>query len=276
MRREKVATCAANCHGARAEPVDFLASLPDLAYALTWDGRWRLNGMRFVDARVPPSSPFAERGFRTSGVAHVIPALTVADMRVAIAESREEIDAAHHLVRRRYAWRGYEVEMPSRDPQSAGVNETSPHEITFVAANRDVTIGTCTLGLDGPLGLRADGTHSDVIQKVREAGRRVCEITRLAVADSVDSKSVLASLFNLAYLAGKTIHGVTDVFIEVNPRHVVFYSRVLGFVVAAGETFCERVCAPSVLLHVEADALAARLVALAGRALPQPMFAHAA
>ena len=146
-----------------------------------------------------------------------------------------------------------------------------------MAASPDATIGTITLGLDGPLGLRAEGTHRDVVQKVRGAGRCVCELTRLAVADSVDSKPVLASLFNLAYAAAETIHGVTDVFIEVNPRHVAFYSRVLGFVVAAGETFCERVRAPSVLLHVEMEALAARLAALAERALlPPPLLARAA
>ncbi len=52
---------------------------------------------------------------------------------------------------------------------------------------------------------------------------------------------------------------MTDVFIEVNPRHVTYYSRIMGFVVAAGERLCERVCAPSVLLHLEVEALAARL-----------------
>jgi len=206
----------------------------------------------------------------------VIPAVTIADLRVAVAESRDEIEAARSLVVRRYGSRGYRIETPAIDADPASRERTSAREIMFVAANRDATIGTCTLGLDGPLGLRADGTHSDVIQKARAKGRRVCEITRLAVADKVDSKPVLASLFNLAYLAAKTMHGVTDVFIEVNPRHVAFYSRMLGFVVAAGETFCERVRAPSVLLHIEMDTLGARLLALAQRTVPQSPFAQAA
>lgn len=202
--------------------------------------------------------------------------MTVADLRVAVAESPEEIEAAHCLVVQRYGSRGYLIESPAINPDAASRESTSVHEITFVAANRDATIGTCTLGLDGPRGLRADGTHSHVIQKARAKGRRVCEVTRLAVADKVDSRPVLASLFNLAYLAAKTVHGVTDVFIEVNPRHVAFYSRMLGFVVAAGETFCERVRAPSVLLHIEMDALGERLMALAERVLPQAPVAQAA
>ena len=45
----------------------------------------------------------------------------------------------------------------------------------------------------------------------------------------------------------------------MNPRHVSFYSKVLGFVVAAGEKVCERVRAPSVLLRLELDTLEDRL-----------------
>ncbi len=196
-------------------------------------------------------------------------------MRVAVAESPQQIEAARSLVRKRYAWRGYEVDLAD-DHAADSPRERAHHEITFVAANDDATIGTVTLRLDGPIGLRAEETHGEVIQSARLGGRRVCELTRLAVAAKVDSNTVLASLFSLAYGAGRTIHGVTDVFIEVNPRHVAFYSRVLGFVVAAGERICERVRAPSVLLHVEAAALAERLEALVRQAFAQPMLARAA
>ena len=204
-----------------------------------------------------------------------MPAVHDGDMRVSVAESPEEIEAAGGLVRRRYAWRGYDVEAVEEGCTASGQNRAA-QEITFVAAARDAMIGTLTLGLDGPFGLRAEETHSDIIETMRAAGRRVCELTRLALAESVDSKPVLGSLFSLAYSAGFTLHGVTDVFIEVNPRHAGFYSRVLGFVVAAGEGFCERVRAPSVLLHVEVEALASRLEALAWGAFGPPMLARAA
>ena len=198
-----------------------------------------------------------------------------AGLRVAVAESPEDVSAAGRLVRRRYAWRGYDVELAD-EHYATGAWERVNQEITFVAANSDLTVGTLTLGLDGPFGLRAEETHADVIDTVRATGRRVCELTRLALAERVDSKSVLASLFSLAYEAGLNHHGVTDVFIEVNPRHVAFYSRVLGFVVAAGERFCDRVSAPSVLLHAEVEALADRLEALAYRAFAQSILAEAA
>ena len=67
------------------------------------------------------------------------------------------------------------------------------------------------------------------------------------------------------------MHNISDVFIEVNPRHVSFYTRVLGFVVAAGEKVCERVCAPSVLLRLELDALEDRLKRVGLGQLVPPM-----
>ena len=114
------------------------------------------------------------------------------------------------------------------------------------------------------------GGHFNIDQ-FRAAGRKVCELTRLALAESADSKAVLASLFSLAHAVGRTMHDVTDVFIEVNPRHVSFYSRVLGFAVAAGERFCERARAPSVLLQLEIEALEKRLHLLEVAALMQPL-----
>ncbi|HET7033622.1 MAG TPA: long-chain N-acyl amino acid synthase, partial [Casimicrobiaceae bacterium] len=143
------------------------------------------------------------------------------------------------------------------------------------AAAAEGMLGTCTLGFDGPRGLRAEATYGDVIRAARAAGRRVGEITRLAV-DSTDSMTVLASLFNLAYVAGKGIDEVTDVFVEVNPRHVVFYTRLLGFEIAGEERICERAAAPAVLLHAEMNALAERLAELARRALPQASFEQVA
>ncbi len=138
---------------------------------------------------------------------------------------------------------------------------TARRELTFVASDGRATVGTITLGLDGPDGLLAEGTHADVVQMHRVQGRKVCELTRLALAERVDSRAVLAALFSLAYAAGSA-HGITDVFIEVNPRHVGFYTRVLGFNIAASARICERVGAPSVLLWLRTEALEQRLIEL--------------
>ena len=204
----------------------------------------------------------------------MIPAVSVDNWRVGVAGSREELDAAHSLVFRRYSWRGYDVSTPA-DHGQPHAESASHREVTIVASGAEGMIGTCTLGFDGPQGLHADATYGDVIRAARSAGRRVGEITRLAV-ETTDSLAVLASLFNLAYVAGKAIDDVTDVFVEVNPRHVLFYTRLLGFKVAGEERTCERAGAPAVLLRVEMSALAGRLAELSRRALPQVPLEQAA
>jgi hypothetical protein len=190
------------------------------------------------------------------------------------AESLAEFEAAQDLVRRRYAWRGYDVPVLT-DARARKSPTTRGHEITFVATHDEDTVGTITLGLDGREGLLAERTHGDAIAQRRAAGGNVCELTRLAVAERADSKSVLAALFNVAYAVG-SVHGVTDVFIEVNPRHVGFYTRVLGFAVAAAEKFCERVQAPSVLLSLAIEELERRLCELDRALAPFGFAARAA
>jgi hypothetical protein len=111
--------------------------------------------------------------------------------------------------------------------------------------------------------LSADGLYRSEIDAYRQAGAKVCEITRLAIDPEHGSKEVLGALFHLAYMLGGILHGATDVFIEVNPRHVIFYQRMLNFKQAGSCRMCERVNAPAVLLHLEA-AYVAKQVALYG------------
>ena len=196
-------------------------------------------------------------------------------LHIAIAKSPEQFAAATDLVKQRYRWRGYTVHDAAGTP-AASCSVRSSQEITFLVTSDTVAVGTLTLAIDGPHGLRAEAAYGEVIDRFRGEGHKVCELTRLALAEHADSRAVLASLFSLAHAVARTVHDVTDAFIEVNPRHVAFYSRVLGFVVAAGETFCERVHAPSVLLQLELDALEQRLGLLDVAALMQPLVAHAA
>lgn len=178
-----------------------------------------------------------------------------------IAFSEAELLAAGELVARRYAGRGYTVEAKSIAAPAPG--GSAGGEFTFISSDPSgATVGTMTLRLDGPGGLLAEGAYAVELAAVRAEGRRVCELTRLAVDADVDFRSVLAALFSVAYLLAVRIHRATDVFVEVNPRHVAFYRRALGFIEAAGERLCSRVGAPSVLMRLETAALEQRLAAV--------------
>lgn len=177
------------------------------------------------------------------------------ELTAAIAWSSAEVEAAAALVESRYAARGYRVA-----PDGA---ERRP-SITLIATERTAVVGTLSLRFDGPQGLAADETYGDAIDAIRRPGRDVCELTRLAVERGADSRSVLSALFDLAYAVGRQLHGITDVFVEVNPRHIAFYRRLFGFAVAAGARVCPRVMAPSVLLRLELARLEARLGEIKG------------
>jgi hypothetical protein len=180
------------------------------------------------------------------------------ELNATIASSREELRAAWDLVMRRYAWRGYRVD--ARTLGYPAPRATTKSAITLIASDAaGETMGTMTLALDGPGGLLVDDAYGTELEAARAAGRRICELTRLAVDERADSRKVLATLFSLAFLLGRALHRATDVFIEVNPRHVAFYEHALGFVVAAGERICERVKAPSVLLRLDTAKLEERL-----------------
>ena len=60
-------------------------------------------------------------------------------------------------------------------------------------------------------------------------------------------------MFHVAFLYARQRFGATHMLAEVNPRHVAFYSRMLGFQAAGQERHCERVDAPAVLLSQTLD-----------------------
>lgn len=175
-------------------------------------------------------------------------------IRMANSEGRRE--AASLLLTKMYGWRGYEV-----DPKASHV----PNRITLYAECGGNTVGTMSLCLDDPeLGLPADDNFGDRLDPLRAAGRRLCEPSRLAIDKGV-SKRVFAALIHISYIYAHNIHGYTDYVIEVNPRHVMFYKRMLGFADFGGERPCSRVGAPAVLLRLELDYMAAQIRKFGGQ-----------
>lgn len=167
-----------------------------------------------------------------------------------LANSRREREAASLLLKKMYGWRGYDV-----DPHAVH----GPNRITLYAESGGATVGTMSLCLDeAGLGLPADENFRHELDHLRGQGRRLCEPSRLAI-DKGASRRVFAGLIHISYLYAHHIHGYTDYVIEVNPRHVMFYRRMLDFSPCGTQRTCSRVGAPAVLLRLDLSHMAEQI-----------------
>jgi hypothetical protein len=162
---------------------------------------------------------------------------------------------ATKLVEKRYIGRGYTTAKLDLDPTLS----------TFLAYDEGILVGTVSVRLDSNNGLSADELYRAELNAMRKSGCGLCEFTRLAVDKTVSSKPVLAGLFHTAYLYAAVVRGYTHAIIEVNPRHVTFYRRALGFEPIGAERMNLRVHAPAVLLGVPFTAIAEGLRTFAGK-----------
>lgn len=176
--------------------------------------------------------------------------------KIRLANTEDRRESASLLIEKMYTWRGYTTE---------GTLGKLPNRITLLSYAGEVVIGTLTLGFDSEIGLLADEMYKDEIDELRQTGHRVCEFTKLAVDQNVRSKRVLASLFHIAYIYAHRIREQTDIVIEVNPRHAVFYRRMLGFVPFGAEKHCDRVDAPAILLRLPLTFAADEIIRVGGK-----------
>lgn len=163
--------------------------------------------------------------------------------KIRSADSSGQRSSASILINRMYARRGY---LSTPLPQTQ-----LPTRITLVASEHDDAIGTITIGFDSPAGLHVDDLFALETGALRGTGRKLCEFTKLAMDSVVRSRRVLASLFHVAYMYAHRMMGFDSLLIEVNPRHVRYYQRMLGFKVLGPQRLNRRVNAPAVLLCLD-------------------------
>jgi N-acyl amino acid synthase FeeM len=181
------------------------------------------------------------------------------------ADSDGRRSSARILVNRMYAARGY-----SNTPLQEGGDL---QRITLIGTDHDITRATITIGFDRAARLLADECFADVLDGLRREKVVLCEFIKFAVDGVGRSKRVLASLLHTAFIYAKEIEGCQRIVIEVNPRHVRFYERMLGFVTVAGERRNLRVDALAILMSLDLDFVQRQIgqaqEAKAGRANPK-------
>lgn len=175
-------------------------------------------------------------------------------LRTFVAVCDEQLDAAESLVRRRYDARGYAPE-----PIPGSPLQPAPHAVTLLAQAGGTLLGTLTVRRDGPAGLLAEQGYGEEVKALRGGGHRLGELVKLATVEGSDWRTALDALVQSAYLLTRVVYGLSDVIVEVNPRHVGFYRRVFGFVEAGGRRLCDRVRAPSILMRLDLEQFGRRL-----------------
>ena len=219
---------------------DLLKSSTIFAASVVWRGP--KGHMLVEDPRIDllPDGPAGPRRFK-----------------VKAADSLERRGRVNNLLKDRYGWRGYQqVSLPT-DP--------TVNRFTLTAVEDDVVIGTITVAFDNPGKLGADEAFGAEVNALRAQGRRVCEFTKLAIDPAVGTKRVLATLFHVAYIVAHRIRGHDMLIMEVNPRHVRYYERMLGCRVLADERINKSVNAPAVLLGSEFSHIMAQIGEFGGR-----------
>lgn len=165
-------------------------------------------------------------------------------IQIRAADSYGQRSSASILINRMYSGRGYRTTpLPE---------EQLPSRLTLVASDRSETVGTITIGFDTEdAGLHCEDLFGAEAEGLRADGHRLCEFTKLAMDHVLAAKPVLASLFHVAYLYAYRALGYDMLLIEVNPRHVGYYRRMLGFNRLGVERLNQRVMAPAVLLALD-------------------------
>lgn len=181
----------------------------------------------------------------------------ISNVTIRVVETGEKIRAACDLINDRYVWRGY------------GGNHqilSDAYHLTFTAESHDEVVGTITLATDSPAGLAADRAFREELDTFRaQPGAKICELTKFAFDSQVHSQELMATLFHIVFVYGHRSYGCTDLFIEVNPRHVRFYETMLGFERVGPVKQNESVAAPAQLMWLKVAKIREQIDAVAGK-----------
>jgi hypothetical protein len=179
------------------------------------------------------------------------------EFKIRLANTEGRRSKASYLIKRRYAWRGY---------KTSALAGTAANRITLAAFNREQPVATITVAVDSEVGLGIEALYPEEVKALRRSGCELCEFTKLAVDNLVQSQAVLAAIFHIAYIYAHRIRLCSDLLIEVNPRHVRFYEAMLGFKKCGQERIDPRVNAPALLLRLDLSYAEAEIARFGGHA----------
>ena len=146
---------------------------------------------------------------------------------VSIASSRTDLLAAYQLIYKQYHSYGYMDN--TSDAKRVTLWNSLPETYTIVAKEGTDVTGTVSYIIDSTAGLPMDELASDALNKLRRDGRKICEVSGLAMHKADSKSDTLMKIFQFGLKVMTEFCDVTDYVITVNPRHKLFYRKMLCF-----------------------------------------------
>jgi N-acyl amino acid synthase FeeM len=139
------------------------------------------------------------------------------------------LDGAFRLTHDQYVRRGYMLPHPTG--RRLNLYHALPTTKVLVARCGSTLVGTISIVEDSPLGLPMEEIYRDEVSRLRDQGRRVSEVSALAMdADSHGcGMAAVLGLLRMIELYAADVARLDDACISVNPRHVGFYRKFLDF-----------------------------------------------
>jgi len=150
---------------------------------------------------------------------------------VVVANTQPLREKAFKLVHDIYLGEGYALGPNRQSELWCTIHHLHPHTVTFLAVNAGQAVGTISIVPDSRLGLPADIIFPEQLAVLRTAGRQLCEIFSLGVAEEIDHSTIdlTMHLYRLVHLAATRLLHNTDIVASVMAHHAAFYSDFLLF-----------------------------------------------
>ncbi len=185
------------------------------------------------------------------------------------AENKSELEQAFRLVANCYFEKGYITQSDSQ--LRIKLQHALPESAVFVGELGDRVVATSSVFPDSPIGLPADSIFQSELDELRSKGRKITELGSLASNLEVETSPLHIPLhilqsMRLVYLYGQDYLKADDLIITVNPKHRIFYEKVLLFEPMSEIKFYPEVNqAPAIVMRQNLHTIEARLLALSGQ-----------
>lgn len=169
---------------------------------------------------------------------------------IQVARSAQDKLAAYGLVYEIYQEKGF-IEK-SDDALWYSIFDASSSTTTLVVKKNAEVVGCLTMIFDSCIGLPADELFVDEVDLQRLNSQKIVEIVSLGIKKNVrGANRIFKKLFDVNLYFSYYFHGAEDCLITVNPSHVNFYEKKMGYKVLSDVRSFKKVNgAPAVLMLI--------------------------